>query len=178
MKNKPIIIVPGQPESIFFEIFFKIINSNSFLSPLILIGSKKILLNQIKKFNIKKKIRLLNFEHLNKTKLNNKSLNLLNINYDFSKKKNIKNSKKYIEDCFNLAFKILQSKLTFKFINGPINKSKFLDNKYPGITEYVSNKFKVKKFAMLIYNNKLSVCPLTTHLPLKSVSKKIKKKWF
>ena len=64
MKNKPIIIVPGQPESIFFEIFFKIINSNSFLSPLILIGSKKILLNQIKKFNIKKKIRLLNFEHL------------------------------------------------------------------------------------------------------------------
>ena len=176
MKNKPIIIVPCQPESIFFEIFFKIINSNSFLSPLILIGSKKILLNQIKKFNIKKKIRLLNFKHLSKTKLNNKSLNLLNINYDFSKKKDVKNSKKYIENCFNLAFKILQNKLTFKFINGPINKSKFLDNKYPGITEYVSNKFKVKKFAMLIYNNKLSVCPLTTHLPLKSVSKKINNK--
>ena len=29
---------------------------------------------------------------------------------------------------------------------------------------------------MLIYNKKLSVCPLTTHLPLKKVSKKIKKK--
>ena len=28
---------------------------------------------------------------------------------------------------------------------------------------------------MLIYNEKLSVCPLTTHLPLKQVSKKITK---
>ena len=31
---------------------------------------------------------------------------------------------------------------------------------------------------MLIYNKKLSVCPLTTHLPLKLVSKKINKKFF
>ena len=29
---------------------------------------------------------------------------------------------------------------------------------------------------MLIYNNNLSVCPITTHLPLKLVSKKITKK--
>ena len=29
---------------------------------------------------------------------------------------------------------------------------------------------------MLIYNEKLSVCPLTTHLPLKNVSKKINRK--
>ena len=28
---------------------------------------------------------------------------------------------------------------------------------------------------MLIYNKKLSVCPLTTHLPIKKVSKKINK---
>ena len=29
---------------------------------------------------------------------------------------------------------------------------------------------------MLIYNRKLSVCPVTTHLPLKLISKKITKK--
>ena len=29
---------------------------------------------------------------------------------------------------------------------------------------------------MLIYNKKLSVCPITTHLPLKSVTKNINKK--
>ena len=176
MKNKPIIIVAGQPDSIFFEIFFKIINSNFFLSPLILIGSEKILLNQIKKFKVRKKIRLLNFNHLGQTKLDNKTINLMNINHNLSKKMDIKYSKKYIKDCFNLAFKILESGFTFKFINGPINKSKFLDKKFLGITEYVSNKFKIRKFAMLIYNDKLSVCPLTTHLPLKSVSQRINNK--
>ena len=36
--------------------------------------------------------------------------------------------------------------------------------------------FQSKKFAMLIYNKNLSVCPITTHLPLKLVTKKITKK--
>ena len=42
------------------------------------------------------------------------------------------------------------------------------------MTEYISDKFKVKKNAMLIYNKRISVCPITTHLPLKLVAKKIK----
>ena len=39
----------------------------------------------------------------------------------------------------------------------------------------LSSIFSVKNSVMLIYN-KLSVAPITTHLPLKSVSKKISKK--
>ena len=39
----------------------------------------------------------------------------------------------------------------------------------------LGKKFKTEKIAMLIYNKKLSVCPITTHLPLKLVSKKISK---
>ena len=62
------------------------------------------------------------------------------------------------------------------FINGPINKSEFLDKKFLGITEYISKKFNINKSAMLIYNKDLSVCPLTTHLPLKLVYKKINQK--
>ena len=50
MKTKPILIVPGQPNSIFFEIFFKAMNKNSFLSPIILIASLKILTQQMKLF--------------------------------------------------------------------------------------------------------------------------------
>ena len=45
-----------------------------------------------------------------------------------------------------------------------------------GVTEYLAHKTKTKNFAMIIYNKNLSVCPLTTHLPLKKVSKKINKK--
>ena len=63
-----------------------------------------------------------------------------------------------------------------KFINGPISKKYFLKKEFLGITEYISEKFLTKKTCMLIFNKKLSVCPLTTHLPLKIVSKKITKK--
>ena len=55
-------------------------------------------------------------------------------------------------------------------------KKNFLKKKYLGITEYISKNFNIKKNAMLIYNKKLSVCPLTTHLPIKKSSKKITKK--
>ena len=43
------------------------------------------------------------------------------------------------------------------------------------MTEYISKKFEIKETAMLIYNKNLSVCPLTTHLPVKQISKNITK---
>ncbi len=178
MIYKPIIIVAGEPNSIFLEIFFKALTFKNFKSPIILIASLNLLKLQMKKLNIKKNIKLLNSIKLNEYKLNNKSINLININY--STKKPFENvsskSNHYIEQSFELAIKILQKKITNKFINGPISKKFFLKKKFLGITEYLSNKTNTKNFAMLIYNKNLSVCPITTHLPLKRVSKKINKK--
>ncbi len=171
MKNKPILIVAGEPKSIFFEIFFKSIKKNKFQSPLILIASKKIVLSQMKRFKFSKKINLINLKDLKKISLKNKTLNLIDVSC-----KNINNSSAYIKSCFDISFKILKSGYTNKLLNGPIDKSKFLNKKFLGITEYISQKFKSKKFAMLIYNRKLSVCPITTHLPLKLVNKKINHK--
>ena len=84
-----------------------------------------------------------------------------------------KKSNKYIEKCFEIAFYILKKGKIKKFINGPISKKNFLGNKYLGITEYISKKFKIKRNAMLIYNKNLSVSPITTHLPLKLVTREI-----
>ncbi len=81
----------------------------------------------------------------------------------------------FIKKSFDLAFKILKQNKINKFINGPISKKNFLNNKFLGITEYISNSFSKKKTCMLIYNKRLSVCPVTTHLPIKLVSKKINK---
>jgi 4-hydroxythreonine-4-phosphate dehydrogenase len=50
-----------------------------------------------------------------------------------------------------------------------------LKNKFNGVTEYLAKKTNTKDFAMIIYNKKLSVCPMTTHLPIKYVSKRINK---
>ena len=50
MSYSPILIIPGEKKSIFFEIFFKSLKSRFFLSPLILICDKKNLDKEIKKF--------------------------------------------------------------------------------------------------------------------------------
>ena len=178
MKIKPIILITGEPKSIFFEIFFKALKKNKYKSPLILICCKEILLQEIKKYKFKKKIRVLNSNEIRNTIIDNKTLNIINIKLRKSQiqKLNDKLKKRYIEDSFNTALKLIKSGYTHKFINGPINKSSFLNKKYLGVTEYISKKFNKKDIGMLIYNKDLSVCPLTTHLPLKLVPKKINKK--
>ena len=177
MKSKPIIIVAGEPNSIFLEIFFKALKKNN-KNPLLLIASQKLLKMQMQKLNFKKKIRLVNKKKLKEYKLNNKSINLIDVNYNqnkaFTKISNKSNS--YIQNSFKTALEIINNGFSERLINGPISKKYFLKKNYLGITEYISKKFKIKQPAMLIYNKKLSVCPITTHLPLKAVSKKINKK--
>jgi len=178
MNYKPILLVNGEPNSIFLEIFFKTLKSIKIKNPLILISSHKLLKLQMKKLKYKKNIRLLDIKKFKELKLNNKSINLIDVNYDPKKpfEKISKKSNNFINESFNLAFGIIKKEKIKKFINGPISKKNFLGNKYLGVTEYISKSFSKKKTCMLIYNQKLSVCPVTTHLPLKQVSKKINKK--
>jgi len=178
MKNKPIIIVNGEPNSVFIEILLKTLKYKKFKSPIILISSLKLLKNNLKKINYKKKINILNIKDINNKNLKNNSFNLINVelrtNHNFNKISD--QSKVFIERSFNIGLNLINTNFSHKLINGPISKKNFLDKKYLGITEFISNKFKTKKFAMLIYNKKLSVCPLTTHLPLKKVTKFISRK--
>ena len=177
MNYKPIIIVAGEPNSIFFEIFFKALKTERFKSPILLIASIDILKLQMKKLRFKKKIKLLTLPEIQKTKLDNRSINLISIRYSQNKpfEKLSSKSNDYIKLSFDLALKIIKKKITNKFINGPVSKKFFLKNKFLGITEYLAHKTKTKKYAMLIYNKNLSVSPITTHLPLKHVSKNISK---
>jgi 4-hydroxythreonine-4-phosphate dehydrogenase len=177
MSFKPIIIVGGEPNSIFFEIFFKTINSNKFKSPLILIASKKIVQKQIIFFKSKIKIKDLNYSRKNLGIIDNKKINLINVDYDQTKlfEKISEKSNDYIDKSFEIALDILSQKISNKLINGPISKKYFLKKKFIGITEYLAKKTNSKNIAMIIYNKSLSVCPLTTHIPIKSVAKKITK---
>ena len=178
MNYKPILIVAGEPNSIFLEIFFKSIKIRKFKSPLILIASKKLITLQMNKLKFNIDFKLLNYKDLDKNKINNDYINLIDVEYNpknaFEKITN--KSKKYIENSFEIAFEIINRGFTQKLINGPISKKNFLKKKYLGITEYLAKKFQSPKNAMLIYNKNLSVCPITTHLPLKLVVKKINKK--
>ena len=161
MKNKPIILVAGDPNSVFLEIFFKAIKLNRYKSPLILICNINNLKKEMKTFNFKKKLKLIELNELNKIDLNNNSVNIINVSYKKNLNKNMKSDiiKIYIDECFKVAFKLIKKGVTNKLINGPINKKNFLNKKFFGITEYIANHFKEKNVGMLIYNNNLSVCP-------------------
>jgi len=177
MSIKPILVVSGEPNSIFLEIFFKSIKKNKIKNPLILISSENILKKQMKKLKFKSNIKIINYKNFDYKKLNNKSINLINVNYNQKKAfdKISKKSNKFIENCFKIAFELIKKKKIYKLINGPISKKNFLKNDSLGMTEYISKKFSTKNSCMLIYNKNLSVCPITTHLPIKKVAKNINK---
>ncbi len=178
MKIKPIIIVAGEPFSIFLEILFKSKKKFKSRNPILLIVSKKLLIKQMKKLKFNFRINEINTNKINFKKLDNKNINLVNIDFKF---KNVfdkisDNSNSYINDSFNLALRLLKQKKFLGLINGPISKKNFLKQKFYGITEYLADKTNKKnKVAMLIYNKKLSVSPITTHLPLKNVHKYLTK---
>ena len=174
MNFNPIIIVGGEPQSIFIEILLKAFKK--IRKPIILISSKTILKKNIKRFNYR-----LNFNELNNDLSNIKKgkINLIDINYkkfSFSKKIITTESNKFIKVSFNKALELVKNIKCAGIINGPISKRTFLRGRYNGITEYLGKKTDVKDTVMLIYNHKLSVSPLTTHIPISKVSNKIKKK--
>jgi len=176
MKINKILIILGEPQSTFSEILFKYFNSKEFLKnkkKIILIGSVSLMKKQMKK--LKFNLNLNSIENIKEAKIN--ELNILNINYNSQKifSKISSSSKKYISNCFKIALNLINNNKKIALINGPISKKYFLNKKYLGVTEYISKKTKSKNQVMLIYNDKLSVSPLTTHLPLKHVVKNISK---
>ena len=177
MKFKPIIIVPGEPNSIFFEIFFKSLKNKKLKSPIILITSKKLFEKQAKFFKFK--IRTIEIDYSKKKikKVYPNTINLINVNYDQKKifEKISDKSNRYIKKCFDIALDLLSKKISNKFLNGPISKKFFLKKNFAGITEYLAKKTNTRNVAMIIYNKSLSVSPITTHLPIKLITKKITK---
>ena len=168
MSINNLLIVTAEPKSVFLEILFKYLNSNDkFIKKkkIVLVGNKKIIDKEAKINNYKKKIyQIYDFGSAIKDKLNI-------IDVEIKKK----NYKKYISECFKKSISIIKKNQDIALINGPVDKKTFLNNKYLGVTEYLAKKTGSKNPVMLIYNKKISVSPITTHLPIKYVSKHINK---
>ena len=175
MNTKYIVIVLAEPYSVFSEIlgkyFSKKIRSKK---KIIIIGNIRLFEDQLKV--LKYKIGLNEINNLSEASLN--KINIININFEYKKvfTKISSKSNDYIENSFKKSLQIiLQKPKDFILINGPVSKKFFLKKKYLGITEYLSKKTNSKNEVMLIYNDKISVTPITTHVPLKKVVKKVTK---
>ena len=182
MKNKPLILVLGEPYSTFSEILIKVFKFQiikKFKRPIVIIGSLELLKKQMFKLNYSIEINPIKIRDIDRTKINNNSLNIIDVKFNFKKifDKISSRSNNYIRKSFNIALHLLKKKLACGLINGPISKKHFLKKKHLGITEYLSKKTQLKKNGvMLIYNPFFSVCPVTTHLPISYVSRSLSSK--
>ena len=110
MNYKPIIIVAGEPNSVFFELFFKVIKKK-IKSPIILIASKQLITKQAKILKKKISFNITNELEVIKNKNNLKKINLIDVDFEkstaFSKIK--PKSNHYITECFDIAIKLLKN---------------------------------------------------------------------
>ena len=105
LKNfNPIIIIAGDPESVFLEIYFKSLKKNKFKNPLILIVNENILLKQMTALKYDFKINKLDINNLNCKKLNNKKINIIHVPF------NKKFLSKYIYQSFEKALLLTKKK--------------------------------------------------------------------
>ena len=115
MSIKPILIVAGEPNSIFIEILIKSLVKKKFKSPIVLIVSTKTFLLQMQKLKINFPFKIIEKNNVNNLILDNRKLNLININYNTNKafEKISNKSNKYMEKCFNLVLDIHRKYLIY-----------------------------------------------------------------
>ncbi len=175
--KKVVAIVAGDPESISSELIAKAWkkkqkykNINIFI-----IGNFNLIKKQLSILNIKTNIKKslnLDYENLRK------SLFVYDVPLNFKTpfRINNKSKAKYVIKCFEIAIKLSKLKKIQGFINCPVNKKDIFKSNH-GVTEFLARKSNILgKEAMIIFNKKLSVSPITTHIKIKQVSKSLTKK--
>ena len=173
-----ILIIAGDPNSINSEIIFK---SWKKLTPavrkkIVLVGNYKLIFDQFRRLQIK--INLKKLTNIDEKNYFN-SLNIIDIPLTYKNCFNVsvKASSMYVIKCLNLAHQLSYKKKFIGFINCPINKNLIKKKGIHGVTEYIAKKSKIYNSSevMMLYNKVLSVVPITTHIKIKDVSRKITK---
>ena len=170
---KKIAIVAGEPNSINSEIIGKSwtkIKHNKKI--FFVIGNFLLIKKQLEKKKIK--VPLLKKNSIDEIS-SSKKLQIIDIPLNFKNPYKVKktNSAVYVLKSINLAHELSINKKILGFINCAIDKSTIFKHN-TGVTEFLAKKNKIiDSEAMLIYNKNLAVVPLTTHIPLKNIAKKI-----
>ena len=176
--KKKILIISGDPNSINSEVIYKSWKKldNKLRKKIYYVSNFNLLSSQFKK--LKYNIRLLKVDNL-KEKEDDNGFKIINLDLNFTNPFNVKkkDASKFVKRSLSKAHKLALNNEVNGIINCPISK-KLLNKKNMGVTELLASKCKVKNGyeAMIIRNKNLSVCPVSTHIDIKNVSKKISTK--
>ncbi len=175
--KKKIIIISGDPNSINSELIYKCWKklSKKIRRNIYIISNIDLLKKQF--FKLGYPIKLSKVKSIDEDVLNN-SLKIINIDLNFDKPFSVplKSSSKFVIKSLEKAHKLALREDVKGIINCAIDK-KLLLNKNYGVTEYLARKCKVKNQSevMLIFNKNLSIAPVTTHIDINKISKKLNK---
>ena len=175
--KKKIIIVAGDPNSINSEIIYKSLKkiNNNLKKKIFIISNFKLLKEQFKR--LKYNLNLTKVKNLDEI-IRGNSVKILDIKLKFNDPFNVsfKHSSNYVIESLELAHKYASEGKALGIINCAINK-KLLKKEKIGVTEFLASKSRIKNNSevMLIYNNKFAVSPITTHIDIKDISRKLRK---
>ncbi len=176
IKNR-ILITAGEPASISSEITVKAIKKLKKISnsELIIITDPDLIKNELKNLNLPGRLNILK-NSLNFKDFKEDYINIFPIKLrekTFPGILNKKNSN-FVMNAIKTSVNLLLQKKANAMVTNPINKfiMKSKRFKFNGHTEYLGHlsKFR-KKPLMMLESEKLRVVPLTTHIPVSSVSK-------
>ena len=180
--KKRILITAGEPASISSEITIKAITKlkKESNSELILITDPSLIKHEIKNLNKSAELNILD-KKLNFKDYKNNFINIIPIKLNEKIIPGILNKKNsdFVLKSIKMSVDFLLQKKANAVVTNPINKFIMKSNnfKFNGHTEYLGHLSKFnKKPIMMLESDKLRVVPLTTHIPISSVSKKLNKK--
>jgi len=169
MNKKIIAVTIGDINGIGIEILIKLWKTKK-INNFILITNKKL----FTKYLINKKIKLIirtiiNYDKNEFKKINNKYFSI----FDIKAKNNNDNTYNSLLE----SYKLNNKNLCKGIITLPLNKniiSKKINNKFVGQTEFFEKLNNKKYTNMIFYSKKIIVSPLTTHIPINNINKKLK----
>jgi 4-hydroxythreonine-4-phosphate dehydrogenase len=175
--TEPIAIILGEPNSISSEIIFKSWKKKKKFKhrPCLVIGNYNLLCRHLRYFKFNLKLKLIE-KSFKLEDLKGTAIPIIDVKYSQKKifEKISKKSNKFILNCFTEGLNLLKQNKILGIINGPVSKETLLNNKFNGMTEFIAYKIgRYKKVTMLIYNKKLAVTPITTHIPIKKIFLKL-----
>ena len=180
--KKRILITAGEPESISSEITIKAIKKlkKESTSELILITDPSLIKQEIKNLNKSDELNILD-KKLNFKDYKSDFINIIPIKLNEKMIPGILNKKNsdFVLKSIKMSVDFLLQKKANAVVTNPINKfiMKSSNFKFNGHTEYLGHLSKFnKKPIMMLESEKLRVVPLTTHIPISSVSKKLNSK--
>ena len=180
--KKRILITAGEPASISSEITIKAINQlkKESNSELILITDPSLIKDEIKNLNKSDELNILD-KKFNFKNYKSDFINIIPIKLNEKTIPGILNKKNsdFVLKSIQMSVDFLLQKKANAVVTNPINKFIMKSNnfKFNGHTEYLGHLSKFnKKPIMMLESDKLRVVPLTTHIPISSVSKTLNTK--